>query len=517
MAPMRYLEQIARHAEEHPERIAVRNSEGDSCSYGQLWAASESLAAFIEDMLGPGKEPVVVYGHKAPLMFSCFLACLKAGRPYVPVDCWSVPPERVGSIVEQAGAGQPSGALVLAVEELSALDAACRPVARAELAAAAARGASSNTRRWVRGEDLAYILFTSGSTGAPKGVMVTASCFDNFCAWALSLGDVSREGAVFLNQAPFSFDLSVYELAQAFASGASLFCLSKTTQDSARRQMEALSASGARIWVSTPSFASMCLADKAFDEAVLPELELFLFCGETLPNAVAAQLMERFPRAKVFNTYGPTESTVAVAAIEVTPEMAAAGEALPVGVARPGTRLRIVDGNGRDAAPGAYGEIVIEGDTVAKGYFGRPDLTAVAFGTAELDGREVRSYRTGDEGRLDADGALHYHGRLDLQVKLNGYRIELGDIEGNIAKLPEVARVAVVCADKDGRASHLVAHVVSAVPRAESDFREGLKLKERLKASLPHYMIPKKFVFSDELPTTPNGKVDRKALAAQAR
>ena len=124
----------------------------------------------------------------------------------------------------------------------------------------------------------------------------------------------------------------------------------------------------------------------------------------------------------------------------------------------------------------------------------------------------MRSYRTGDEGRLDADGALHYHGRLDLQVKLNGYRIELGDIEGNIAKLDQVAQVAVTCAMRDGRVNHLVAHVVSAVPRAESDFREGLKLKEAMKESLPHYMIPKKIVFCDALPTTPNGKVDRKAL-----
>ncbi len=512
---MRYLENIARHAESHPGRVAVRTSLGASCTYAGLWDASEALAAFMESAALPAHAPVVVYGHKDPLVVASFLACLKAGHPYVPVDCFSVPPERVARIVAQVGACQDAAPLVLALEEMPALDAKCDMRARHEIEELSRAGGASQRAHWACGEDLAYVLFTSGSTGDPKGVMVTADCLDNFCGWACGLGGIAKEGKVFLNQAPFSFDLSVYELSMALSMGGTLFCLAKQTQDSMRAQLAALSDSAANVWVSTPSFAAMCLASKEFDEAVLPGLELFLFCGETLPNSVAAQLMERFPRAKVLNTYGPTESTVAVAAIEVTPEMAASAAPLPVGRPRPGTRLRIVAADGADAPAGEWGEIVIEGDTVARGYLGRPDLTQAAFGTALLDGHEVRSYRTGDEGRLDETGALHYHGRLDLQVKLNGYRIELGDIEGNIAKLPQVAQVAVVCAVKDGRVNHLVAHVVSAVPRAESDFREGLKLKEAMKESLPHYMIPKKIVFCDSLPTTPNGKVDRKALQAR--
>lgn len=514
---MRYLEDISRRVGEHPDRVAVQTSLGASCTYAELWNASEALAAFIESKGLPAHAPVVVYGHKDPLVVASFLACLKAGHPYVPIDCFSVPAERVGSIVAQVADYQKGTPLVLALEEMPAIDAPCDVCARADIENIARGTGASDRTHWAGGEDLAYVLFTSGSTGAPKGVMVTADCLDNFSAWALSLGDIDKGGKVFLNQAPFSFDLSVYELSMALSAGGTLFCLAKQTQDSMRAQLEALQGSGAGVWVSTPSFAAMCLASKEFDASVLPELELFLFCGETLPNALAAQLQERFPQAKVFNTYGPTESTVAVAAIEVTPEMAASDAPLPVGIPRPGTRLRIVAEDGADAKEGEWGEIVIEGDTVAKGYLGRPDLSVAAFGTATLDGREVRSYRTGDEGRLDAAGALHYHGRLDLQVKLNGYRIELGDIEGNIAKLDQVAQVAVVCAMRDGRVNHLVAHVVSATERTESDFREGLKLKEAMKESLPHYMIPKKVVFHDALPTTANGKVDRKALQQQAR
>ena len=249
----------------------------------------------------------------------------------------------------------------------------------------------------------------------------------------------------------------------------------------------------------------------------MPKLKLFIFCGETLANATAARLAERFPAARIVNTYGPTESTVAVTQVEVTPAMAAAAEPLPVGAPRPGTRLRIVDAVGADCAPGVPGEVVIEGDTVAKGYFGRSDLTARSFSTAEWeDGARVRAYRTGDEGYLDASGRLHYRGRLDLQVKLNGFRIELGEIEERLRRLPGVDAAALTAPVRDGKVTHLVAHVVFTGERlpGETDFRLGLRLKEALRAALPHYMIPKKIVFLDALPVTGNGKVDRRALAA---
>lgn len=515
---MKYLESIELVTKKTPERTAIETSDGLQWTYGELWRASDALAAFIAERVSLS-TPVMVYGHKNPLMVACFLACLKSGHPYVPVDCHSVPPQRVASIVGQLAddmerreeQGLP---LVLAVEALPVVEGAPQfnVVNREELDDAVQRGGSCSRSHWVMGEDLAYILFTSGSTGAPKGVQVTAACFDNFCAWDLQLAQ--REGMVWLDQAPFSFDLSVFELAGALASGGTLFCLTHDAQQSMAAQMAALGSSQVGAWVSTPSFAAMCLASKEFSAALLPDLELFLFCGETLPNATAAQLLERFPGARVLNTYGPTESTVAVTSVEITPELAAAAEPLPVGRARSGTRLRIVDAEGTACEPGVFGEVVIEGDTVARGYFGRPDLTERAFGEAELGGVSVRTYRTGDEGCLDNLGMLRYRGRLDLQVKLNGYRIELGDIEEHIRRLPEVTATAVVPAYRDGRIAHLVAHVVRDTPLDESAFRAGLALKEELKGSLPHYMIPKKVVFCDALPMTGNGKIDRKALAA---
>lgn len=508
---MRYLDYICAHAQRDPNHVATRTSSGESMTYGELWRASEGIAGHLSALGLSAATPVVVRGHKSPYMVASFLACMKSGHPYVPVDIHSVPAARVASIAEQVG-----GELLLSIEG----DAAevgpsfAQTIDVEEIRAAAVSGGVSERESWIRDEDLAYVLFTSGSTGAPKGVEVTAACFDNFCDWDLVLGGKEKSGCVFLDQAPFSFDLSVFELAGALAVGGSMFSLTHDSSQNAADLLRTLAKSGVSIWVSTPSFADMCLANPEFSSELMPGLTTFIFCGETLTNKTARRLRERFASATIINTYGPTESTVAVTEVVVSDEMAASAEPLPVGSPRPGTRLRIVDDAGRDVPAGTWGEVVIEGDTVAAGYWGRQDLTERAFGAAEVNGIPVRSYCTGDEGRLDGRGMLHYRGRLDLQVKLNGFRIELGEIEAAFQRLPEVASCAVVAAKREGRISHLVAYVVSAQERTLSDFRAGLALKEQVKQTLPHYMVPRRVVFVSALPVTGNGKLDRHALAS---
>ncbi len=240
-------------------------------------------------------------------------------------------------------------------------------LAAAELAALAEGGEAPTALRPVAGEDLFYILFTSGSTGTPKGVQITADCLDRFLDWSSRLGEGFPAGAprVFLNQAPFSFDLSVMDLYTAFFTGGTLWTLPKEVQQDAAALFSSLERSGAQVWVSTPSFAEVCLADRRFDSALLPEMKLFLFCGETLQNATAQKLHSRFPGAKVVNTYGPTESTVAVTQVEITPSLAAANEPLPVGAPKPGTWLFITGPEGEDLPEGERGEIVIVGPSTA--------------------------------------------------------------------------------------------------------------------------------------------------------
>lgn len=506
-------------------------------SYGQLEYASNRIALFIDRTTAQkgfaSTAPVIVHGHKDPLMVACFLGCLKSGHPYVPIDMHSVPRDRALGIMGQVGPSivfevenSNDGSLAACIKEASPSGGGCSSshelVDRDKLEhLITTSGEPAIPASAVSGDDLAYIIFTSGSTGAPKGVQITADCFDNFCQWALSIGSqrVPRENAVFLNQAPFSFDLSVYELSQALWAGATLHCLTKQAQDDARELIRSFGDSDATIWVSTPSFAELCLANPEFGAELLSRCNLFLFCGEALRNTTASRLQERFPSALIVNTYGPTESTVAVTSVIVTSEMSASSEPLHCGTPKPGTEIRIAKSidestfSIEEAEAGELGEIVIVGDTVALGYFQRDDLTRRSFGELPLNGERSRAYRTGDEGFLDEDGNLHCRGRIDLQVKLNGFRIELGEIEEGLVRLPQVKEAVVVLVKKSESSSHLEAHVVSAVPRVQSDFREGLALKEELKKTLPHYMIPKKVVFRDALPMTPNGKIDRKALA----
>lgn len=521
---MQFLDRVRSHCQERPHASAVIDSTdyGKSLTYGQLWSHSGSIAAYLHKALPQNNDPVIVYGHKSPLMIASFIACMRSGHAYVPVDAYSVPKDRVASIANQikteTGNVIALASLPFPEEAVEHLDVIVSPEALQDIANQEIPYCDEETA--ISGENLMYVIFTSGSTGTPKGVEVTASCIDNFFPWALELSQVDRPGMGFLNQAPFSFDLSVYEFTMALASGGTLLCLEKETLDHPASMLSFFGTAHPDIWVSTPSFADMCLANKEFCRKLMPNLGTMVFCGETLTNQTAKKLLDRFSGLRVMNTYGPTESTVAVTSVEISREMAESPEPLTVGKPRTGTRIRIASSDGNGLPPGEWGEIVIEGDTVAKGYFGRDDLTAKSFG--ESDGSwlpigqdQVRYYRTGDEGVLDPLGQLHFRGRLDLQVKLNGYRIELGEIEEQLCALDQVATACVVPASRNDKLTHLVAYVVSSTTRNQSDFQEGLILKEALKSSLPHYMVPKKIVFTDALPVTPNGKLDRKTLTAQ--
>lgn len=376
-------------------------------------------------------------------------------------------------------------------------------------------------KNWVHGDDTYYIIFTSGSTGTPKGVQITADCLNHYLDWSTGLGSSPQQkrGQIFLNQAPFSFDLSVMDLYTSLASGGTLYCLEKSVQSDYRELMHSLGESGVHVWVSTPSFAEICLSEQGFGEKLLPNLETFLFCGETLTNKTAARLQARFPGAYIINTYGPTESTVAVTDVRITPELTAGKESLPVGRPKPGTVIEIQDEEGNALPEGEKGEIVIIGDTVSTGYYGRPDLTEKAFFLREDPKHKtsVRGYHTGDKGWLH-NGMLYYCGRIDLQIKLHGYRIELEDIENNISRLPQVQQAVVVPGMRGGKVTSLTAYIVkhpSEQPEAEekTEKEEAARFRTALKEFLPDYMIPKKILFLKELPMTSNGKVNRKLLA----
>ena len=530
---MNILKQIKDCADTMPERVAFRNR-SQTLTYGELWTASDRLAAALEEACGDNRQPVAVYGHKEAYMPVCFLACVKSGRAYCPIDC-SVPDVRTEAILEclDSPVALAPGKLAVKTEKeiwgadrlASIIGEGQRPESgRAERnGKGAPRKTAASGMQPVNGEDTFYIIFTSGSTGTPKGVKITADCLNHFLEWSVDLGGPEKEkqGAVFLNQAPFSFDLSVMDLYTCLACGGTLWCLEKEVQEDYQSLMYSLKNSGAGVWVSTPSFAELCLADPSFGERLLPRLRTFLFCGETLPCATVCRLKNRFPQAAVVNTYGPTESTVAVTEVEITDEMANGEKPLPVGRIRPGTRIEIWDEKGELLPEGEQGEIVILGDTVSTGYLGREDLTARAFFVRKEQERQIRGYRTGDAGYLK-DGMLYYGGRMDLQVKLHGYRIELEDIESNLRKLPGISHAVVIPRERGGKIRSLTAFVsrdqsLTGDEGEEQQSGDGAMLRRQLMEFLPSYMIPKKIVVLPRMPLTNNGKADRKALGGMAR
>lgn len=506
---MKILNQLDFYTQNHGQNLAIRFGK-QNLTYQQLGDYSDRLAAYIQRTCGENKAPVIVYGHKGPFMIVCFLAAVKSGRPYCPLDI-SMPDSRVTAIAEMVN---PS--ISFALEETGAdLKRAVSLKETLKIVAETKEAIDSKYR--VSGEDTFYIIFTSGSTGQPKGVEITENNLDHYLDWSVGLGTdrERKKGQVFLNQAPFSFDLSVMDLYTCLASGGTLYVLDKKTQMDFKALIPALSESGAGVWVSTPSFADMCMADREFNAELMPELEVFLFCGETLTNATAIKLMERFPETVIMNTYGPTESTVAVTEIPITRELANMIQPLPVGKAKPGTVLEIHKKDGSLAKPGESGEIIIVGDTVSAGYFRQKGLTRKAFFTSMREGKPCRAYRTGDKGYLDKHGTLFYQGRIDLQVKLNGYRIEIEDIEKNITRLDDISHAVVIPNMKDGKVKSLTAFVMGSI-RPENRLQFSKEMREKLKALLPAYMIPKKIIHMESLPMNHNGKVDRKQLGGLA-
>lgn len=509
---MSILDTIAANAQAHATRVAyVGNSlEGStSLTWQELDDYSTRLATYLLDV-APDNVPVVVYGHKDPLMIVSFLACSKSGRAYCPVDM-SVPAGRLQDIVQEV---KPS--VIIATKELPSVQTGDALVLDRDVLSQRATSYEARDVRehWVGADDVYYIIFTSGSTGKPKGVQITRDCLDNFVRWGRTLcSNAMPEGFVFVNQAPYSFDLSVMDLYLSLSLGGTEFALNKELLESMGTLFGRLRTSGATVWVSTPSFVEMCLADPSFTQELMPAMRTFLFCGETLTNRTAERLLEAFPQAEVYNTYGPTESTVAVTGIKVTSDVSSEHVPLPVGSPKEGTFLRIVDEDGNVMPDGQKGEILIVGDSVSVGYFHDLERTAKAFGTLEVDGVTYRSYRTGDEGYL-RDGLLFYSGRIDLQIKMHGYRIELEDIEANIAKLPGVSRVAVLPVRRpDGSVRSLTAYLVMDAPATSFSSADVRGLRKKLADDLPAYMIPKRLRLVDDLPVTNNGKVDRKALA----
>ncbi|MEG0285743.1 MAG: D-alanine--poly(phosphoribitol) ligase subunit DltA [Vagococcus sp.] len=472
-----------------------------SLTYKELEQYSDALASYLEEAF-PEKQNILVYGGQDSRMIISFLACTKSGHCYVPVDIHT-PNERVQMILEESDAKS-----VISLGDWPlANDNVIDEKHFNELIQSEKQPTLESV---VSGNDNYYTIFTSGTTGKPKGVQITYDNLVSFCEWMTEEFQL-KIGQRFLCQAPFSFDLSVMDLYPSLLTGGTLVPLDKDEVDNFPKLFSKLPEMNLNVWVSTPSLVEICLLSPDFNGEKLPDLENFQFCGEELPHAVAEKLLDRFPNAVVFNTYGPTEATVAITSVEITKEVLEQTERLPLGKVKTDTRLVILDDNGIELAEGEIGEVVIVGPGVSKGYYNQPEKTKEAF--IEYNG--MPAYKTGDAG-LIKKGLLFYKGRLDFQIKWHGYRMELGDIDHHIMAIDTVRTACVIPKyNKNHKVQQLIAYVVLE-ETGEVDSKEmSNQIKESLKSTLMEYMVPQRFVFVEQLPLTPNGKVDRKQLIAE--
>ena len=473
-----------------------------SYTYRQLGDFSERLAVHFDEQLVQG-APIMVYGDLEFDMPAVFLAAIRSGHGYIPIEA-GTPKERIQLILEVA---QP--ALIVAVEAWPDIETSVPVLAAEQLQAIFSKAVSEAAVAQLtplQPDETCYIIFTSGTTGVPKGVQISHENLLSFVNWELQDFPI-ESGMRFMCQAPFSFDLSVMDLYPALCSGGTLVPMKKAVIEDFKELFVRLPEMQLDVWVSTPSFMDICLMEQTFNEKTVPTLKVFLFCGEELTKQTAKTLLERFPNSQIFNTYGPTETTVAISGVQVTPEILTASDRIPIGYVKTDTRVVIMEKE--QALPqGEVGEIVIAGPSVSKGYMNNPEKTAAAFFVFEGQ----PAYRTGDAGRLAEDGLLLYEGRMDFQVKLHGFRIELEDIDHHLTEVSYVRQATVVPKYKEHKVQQLVAFIVKDQDPFDKEFRLTKAIKEELATRVMPYMIPQRFVYVDQLPRTANGKIDRKGL-----
>jgi amino acid adenylation domain-containing protein len=482
---MRLHQLLIDSARRHPDAVAVHGADGPT-TYRELdRLADRYAAAMLSRKVGPG-DRVVVWSQKSTDAIAVMQAALRVGAIYIPVT-GSNPPARLTKIAENA-----KPALVVADEdaafrarkagwdmaELLSLD---------ELRRKASDGARPRHHE-NRPDEPAYILYTSGSTGDPKGVCISHRNSLAFVEWAAAEVQLGPEDRL-SNHAPFNFDLSVFDLYAAFLAGASVHIVPQEMAYAPAQLAQFIRDREITVWYSVPSALSLMIREGGLlENGQPPALRTVIFAGEPFAIHHVQALYREWPKVRLLNWYGPTETNVCTS-YEVTDADLERDHPVPIGKACSGDTITL------DPDDGGEGEVVVSGPTVMLGYWGRDP--------------QVGPYRTGDIARRDENGDLLYAGRRDHMVKVRGHRIELGEIEAAIASLDTVSDVAVLVIG-----SGLEAQLHAFIVPSDAGRPSLLTVKRCCAERLPTYMIADKVHILDDLPRTPNGKTDRAKLTA---
>jgi len=517
---------IADRAAHRPEAMAVL-SEGASLTYGELDAGSNRLARMLRDLGCRRGDRVVLLMPKMPAAIMSLLGVLKADAVYVPLAP-AGPAPRLARMLEVCGphcilAAGPTGPMLR--EALARATLVRRPLLGwldteapwdadppATFTAVDLHGLPATPIAALnRDTDLAHILFTSGSTGVPKGVMVTHQSVLRFLQWAWAYFGISPSDRA-SQHSPLHFDLSTFDIFSTLGAGAQLHLTPPGVNLLPHKLAQFIRNSRLTQWFSVPSVLNLMAKLNVVRSGDFPTLRRVLWCGEVLPTPTLIQWMRCLPHARFTNLYGPTEATIASSYYSVPRCPAHEREPIPIGTACDGEELMIFDSEMRAVADGEIGDLYIGGAGLSPGYCNDPQKTQEVFlprpGGA---GPHDRIYRTGDLARRGADGLFYFVGRSDSQIKSRGYRIELGEIETALHALPGLRECAVVAIQSAGFEGWMIC--CAYVPaRGCGAHVQPPGLRQSLARALPGYMLPARWMRCDTLPRNANGKVDRPQL-----
>jgi amino acid adenylation domain-containing protein len=508
----------------YPEHLAVIDGER-SISYLSLQERAGRIASVLTECgVRPG-DRVGIYMTKSIEAVAAIYGALRAGAVYVPLDA-AAPPKRIGFMARDCGIRhlisdrnkQPvwqqlasEGAaldhvVVLDGEETEERVAGAQVHPPSEVDQASEDPDPVGTIE----DDLAFILYTSGSTGDPKGVMLSHANCRCFVRWAVDEFAVNP-GDHLSSHAPFHFDLSTFDLFGAAAAGASVSLMPPTLSIFPSEVRRFIEQRQITVWYSVPSILTLMTEHAGLERGAMPSLRTILFAGEVFPTKYLSRMMTLLPHVEFANLYGPTETNVCTW-YRVPHPPDESEPPIPIGGPISNVETFVVDDEGLEAQVGAVGELYVRGPTVMKGYWGDPERTAEKLVRSPLH-RHLGdlAYRTGDLVQEMGGNTYRFLGRSDNQVKSRGYRIELGDVESVVAQHPSVVECAVVAVPDEMISNRIVCFVASRVGLDLDD------LPRHCAEGMPRYMIPERFIELGALPKTSTGKVDRQALVTRAR